>query len=303
MVAISSALTGIKENQIFGETETNLMSDMPVLVNEDSIFFEAFQNKNRVNVLMMGLNDNLADTIMVVSFDYDAKHVDLISVPRDTYYHREGYKNPGALKINAIFQKTKEPLETAMAVSEVLLGMPLHFYAIVDYNGIKEIVDTMGGVPMDIPFHMRYRDVTDKPPLYIDIPPGQQILDGDHAVQFLRYRSGYPDADIGRIKAQQTFMKSAFKQMLGFDLPKISKVIFKNIESDMVLGTATKIVTKAVGVKADSIETYIMPNTPRGPYYVYPNSEKIAEMITEIYSIEPEQNEENDGIAKDVGYN
>lgn len=290
-VGAGKAIKEVAESPIFGETETNLMDDMPVLVSEDSIFFEAFQDKSRVNVLLMGLNQNLADTIMVVSFDYEAKHVDLISIPRDTYYYREEYRHsPGFLKINAIYQKTKEPLETAMAVSEILLGMPLHFYAIVDYDGIKEIVDTMGGVSMNIPFHMKYTDITDKPPLYIDIPAGEQVLDGEHAVQFLRYRKGYREGDIGRVKAQQEFMKSAFRQMLGFDLPKIAKVILKNIESDIDLGTTMKIVTKSIGIQGDAIETYVMPHTLQdvAPYYVYPDSKGIAEVITAIYSIEAE---------------
>jgi LCP family protein required for cell wall assembly len=297
LVAAGSAVTEIKESKIFGETEINLMEDMPVLVDEGSIFFEAFKDKKRVNVLMFGLNQNLADTIMVVSFDYEAKHVDLISIPRDTYFFRKGYHNPGSLKINAIYQKTEEPLELAMAVSEILLGMPLHFYAKVDYDGIIEIVEAIGGVPMNIPFHMKYRDITDKPPLYIDIPAGEQILDGEHSVQFLRYRSGYTEGDIGRVKAQQEFMKSAFKQSIGFDLPKITKVILKNVESDIDVGTATKIVTKGVGLKGDAIETYLMPNTlqSEAPYYVYPDSEGISKIISEIYSIEsPEDESEKD---------
>ncbi len=291
MVSAGTAVKEVAEKPIFGETETNLMDDMPTLVNEDSIFFEAFQDKSRVNVLLMGFNQNLADTIMVVSFDYEAKHVDLISIPRDTYYYREEYKySPGFLKINSIYQKTKEPLETAMVVSEILLGMPLHFYAVVDYEGVEEIVEAMGGVPMNIPFHMKYTDITDKPPLYINIPEGQQVLDGEHAVQFLRYRSGYREGDIGRVKAQQEFMKSAFKQMLSFDLPKIAKVILRNVESDVDMGTATKIITKGLGVKAESIQTYLMPNTlqDEAPYFVYPDSKGIAEVITAIYSIEPE---------------
>ena len=296
MTPVSSFFGRVSDIPIFGETETNLMDEMPVLVDEDSIFFEAFQDKNRINVLLMGINQNLADTIMVASFDYDAKHVDLISIPRDTYYHRNGYYNPGALKINAIYQNTHEPLETAIAVSELLLGMPIHCYAIVDYEGIKKIVETMGGVPMHIPFDMKYSDPTDKPPLYINIPAGDQVLDGEHAVQFIRYRKGYREGGIGRIKAQQEFMKSAFRQMLGFDLPKITKVIVENIESDITLGTAMKIAKKAVGMSSDSIETYIMPHTLQGeaPYYVYPDSEGIAEMIAQIYSIEPETTPEED---------
>jgi LCP family protein required for cell wall assembly len=287
---ISFIMGSVSKIQIFGETETNLMDEMPLLIDKESRFFEAFQDKNRINVLLLGINDNLADTIMVASFDYDAKHVDLISIPRDTYYYREKYDNPAAFKINAIYKHTKKPLETAIVVSEILLGMPLHCYAIVDYKGIEKIVDTMGGVPMDIPFNMKYSDITDKPPLYIDIDKGYQVLDGEHAVQFLRYRKGYTEGDIGRIKAQQEFMKSAFKQMLGFDLPKISKVIFQNVDSDITLSTAMKISAKAVGMNSEDIETYIMPHTlqEEAPYYVYPDSEGIAELITDIYSIESE---------------
>lgn len=287
---------GVADIQIFGESETNLMDEMPVLVDENSQFFESFQEKNRVNVLLLGINDHLADTIMVASFDYDAKHVDLISIPRDTYYYRKGYHNEGALKINAIYQEEDGLLQTAQVVSEILLGMPLHFYAIIDYDGIEEIVDTIGGVPMNIPFPMKYSDPTDEPPLYINIPEGEQVLNGEEAVQFLRYRKGYIEGDIGRIKAQQEFLKSAFRQTLGFDLPKATKVIMKNIESDLTLSTASKMATKALGMKADSIETYIMPSTLQevAPYYVYPESQAIAEMITEIYSIVPEETESQD---------
>lgn len=302
MVAAGAKVAEIKDSHVFGETEINLMKDMPTLVSEDSIFFQAFKDKKRVNVLLLGTNQNMADTIMVVSFDYEAKHVDLISIPRDTYYYREGYRNPAAFKINAIYPVTREPLETAVAVSDILLGMPLHFYAIVDYDTIKEVVDAMDGVPMDIPFRMKYTDVTDKPPLYIDIASGQQNLDGEHAVQFLRFRQGsrgypsYPEGDLGRIKAQQEFMKSAFRQAIGFDLLKITKIILKNVESDVDLGTAVNVVTKGLGIKSDSINTYLMPHTLHDgpPYYVYPDSEGIAEVISAIYSIEPEQPEENE---------
>lgn len=289
-VTASVMFTKVSNIQIFGNTEVNLALDMPTLVDENSQFFEAFQDKNRINVLLLGINSNLADTIMVASFDYDAKHVDLISIPRDTYYFRSEYASSlSFLKINSVYQNTKEPLETATIVSEILLGMPINCYAIVDYKGIEKIVDSMGGVPMDIPFRMKYNDPTDKPPLHIDIPAGKQILDGKHAVQFLRYRHGYSEGDIGRIKAQQTFMRSAFKQMLGTDLPKTVKVIFNNVDSDIKLSTATKIAAEAIGMDGADIDTYIMPNTLQdvAPYYVYPDSEEIAKILDKIYSIEP----------------
>lgn len=269
-------------------TNVVLEEDFPVIVNEDSPFFEAFTDKKRVNVLLLGLNDGLSDTIMLASFDTKAKHVDLISIPRDTYYHREGHNGEAENKINAAYRKN--PLNTAKAVSEVLLGIPINYYAVIDYDGVETIVDAMGGVPMTIPFNMKYSDPYDTPPLVINIPKGDTVLDGEHAVQFLRYRKGYVEGDIGRVKAQQEFMKSAFKQMLSLNLPKIAKKIFENVESDITIGTATALATKAMGISSSDITTYLLPGTPLpdAPYYVIPDAEGTAEMINQIYSIEPE---------------
>lgn len=288
-----AVLNKVADVQLFGDDNVTLEEELPVIVHEDSPFFEAFKDKNRVNILLLGVNGGLTDTIMVASFDMDAKHVDLISVPRDTYYHRQGYNGEGEDKINAAYRKN--PVNTAKAVSEVLLGMPINYYAVVEYKGVSNIVDAMGGVPMDIKFDMKYKDPYDKPPLVINIPKGYQVLDGEHAVQFLRYRKGYLEGDIGRVKAQQEFMKAAFKQCLGFDLPKIAKTVFSNVDSDITLGKATKLATKAIGMTSGDIETYMLPNDPQPnpPYYVIPDAEETAEMINTIYSIEPKESSDN----------
>lgn len=275
-----------------GDDSVVLEEQLETIVDEDSPFFQAFKDKKRVNVLLLGLNDNLTDTIMLASFDTDAKHVDLISIPRDTYYHRQGYNGDGENKINAAYRGN--PVNTAKAVSEILLGMPINYYAVIEYKGVENIVDAMGGVPMEIAFNMKYTDPYDDPPLVINIPKGSQVLDGEHAVQFLRYRKGYTEGDIGRVKAHQEFMKSAFKQCLGFNLPKIAKTVFNNVESDITIGTAVSLATKATGISSGDIETYLMPGTPLpdAPYFVIPDAKGIAEVINEIYSIEPENTTE-----------
>lgn len=264
---------------------------LETLIDEESPFFQTYSDSNKVNVLLLGVNSGMTDTIMLVSFDMDQKKVDVISVPRDTYYHRPGYDSAAEMKINAAFRG--KAINTAKAVSDVLLGMPINYYAVIEYDGVENIVDSMGGVPMNIPFDMEYSDPYDTPPLVINIPAGEQVLDGEHAVQFLRYRHGYIEGDIGRVKAQQEFVKSAFKQCLGFDLPKIAKTVFNNVESDITLGTAVKIATKAMGTSGDSITTYMIPNNlePNPPYYVYPDSKGISEMIEEIYAVPEETTE------------
>ncbi len=311
MMPVQFMLNRVSEVRIFSGEE-NLMDDMQVLIDPNSPFFEAFQNSQRVNVLVLGVNDGMTDTIMLGSYDMKSQHVDVISVPRDTYYPRKGVTSPAAKKINSIYHSSKDggAVGTATAVSNVLLGMPIHYYAVIDYKGVGNIVEALGGVPMNIPFHMKYYDPYDKPPLRIDIPEGEQVLTKDTAIQFLRFRhanagsgyKSYPEGDIGRIKAQQEFMQSAFRQALGFNLPNVAKTVIQNVDSDLDIGIAVKIATKAMGLSKENIQTYLTPGVPEtrnGASYWIADDEKVKEMVEEIYSIsdetagEGEQNTEN----------
>lgn len=273
--------------------------DIGVLVSSDSQFFQAFTNSNRVNVIVVGVNDGLTDTIMLASWDMDNNNVDVISVPRDTYYERKGYNSAAQKKINAAYG-ANGIISTANAVSDVLEGIPINYYAVVDYEAVENIVDGIGGIPITIEKAMVYSDPTDDPPLYINIPAGEQVLDGDHAVQYLRYRKGYRDGDIGRVRAQQEFVKIAFKQALDHGVVDSAKLVFKNVESDLTVGAATKFALKAVGLTSDSIKTYTLPGEGRyigDVSYFLQDEAATDEMLMEIYSsgTDDETNGEGDG--------
>lgn len=295
LVPIQWGLSLVGNVRVFSGKE-NLMKDMPKLVDQNSPFFEAFKDKKRVNVLLIGVNDGMTDTLMLGSYDLDAQHVDVISIPRDTYYPRDGADSAAERKINSIYGVNKA-VGTAEAVSDILLGMPINYYVVVDYKTVHKVVDSMGGVPMNITFHMHYNDPYDDPPLKIDIPEGYQVLDGDTAVEFLRFRkgsdgyAGYPEGDIGRIKAQQEFVKSAFRQALGFSLPKVVKTTLNNVDSDLPLGMATKLAAKAVGLNGDDIQTIMIPGesgTKDGLSYWFADEDGVEDMLTQIYNMEPD---------------
>ena len=174
------------------------------------------------------------------------------------------------------------------------MGIPINYYAVISYDGIGNIVDAIGGVPMDITFHMHYEDPTDDPPLYIDFPKGHVVLTSKNVQEFLRFRKGspgyegYPEGDIGRVKAQQEFMKSAFRESLGFGLPKVAKTVLENVDSDLDLAMALKITAKATGLTKDDIETYLTPGeagTKNGASYWWPDKDGIKKMLEQIYSV------------------
>ena len=168
------------------------------------------------------------------------------------------------------------------------MGIPINYYAIIDYDAVESIVDGVGGVPIDVPKAMKYDDPYDDPPLHIRIPAGQQSLDGEHAVQYLRFRKGYSNGDIGRVEAQQVFMKSLFKQCVEHGIVDSAKLITSNVKSDVTLGAASKYALKAMGLESNAITTYTLPG--EGQYigatsYYIQDEAKTEEMLLEIYQV------------------
>lgn len=217
---------------------------------------------NRINVLVLGVEDDpRSDTIIFGSFDYKKKKLDLINIPRDTYYYKRGFDTGDHRKINASYARNRE--EGVKEAVEKILGVPIHNYVIVKYEGVKKIVDVLGGVEVDVPFDMKHGNSRSKN--YINLKKGKQVLNGENSVKFLRYRMdnnrrvGYKDGDIGRIKSQQEFIKSAIKKSISYRLPAIIAVSFKHIKTDMKLKDVLYYGYKAYGLKEENINTYLLP--------------------------------------------
>jgi LCP family protein required for cell wall assembly len=251
------------------------------------------KNSKRVNILIFGNTINksetkgLTDTIMLGSLDPDTKKFDIISVPRDTYYERSGYSG-AFLKINSVMESdgVKAACES---VHNVLQGIPINYYAVINYDGVAKIVDAIGGVPVDVPFNMHYTDK--KQGLYINLKKGEQRLDGEHAIQFLRYRHGYREGDIGRVAAQQKFVKAAVKEALGLNLPKVAKTVIENVDSDVDIRALLFLASKATDIDSGDINSHMLPGDAgyinKLSFWIPSESDKIVEAVREIYADGP----------------
>ena len=266
---------------------------------------EKYGKLKRVNILVAGIEGERTDTLMVFSYDKEANIIDIISVPRDTYVDY-GYEDAGRRKINAVYgyPDGKGGIKaTANAVSKVL-SVPIHEYITVDYDVVEDVVDAIGGVEVDIPFNMRYDDPYADPPLHINLKKGEQLLDGEKAIQFLRWRKNNSgslgaEGDIGRIKRQQEFVISAIKK--GIQPSNLTKAItigLKNTKTSMDLKEAMYFGTKLAGLKDENINAYSVVGEDEiidGIWYFKHDAKATKELIRNLYlGIKPITDDQQD---------
>lgn len=164
----------------------------------EEIELEAPEDNEHVgiyNILIVGTDGDgmRTDTILVANLNTAEHTVSLMSIPRDTYI-TGNYVIP---KINSVYGAAGQGERGVKALEEKIeetFGFWVDGYVIVDLEAFEKTVDLVGGVEFDVPMDMDYEDATQD--LYIHLKAGKQLLDGAHAIQLCRFRSGYATADI-----------------------------------------------------------------------------------------------------------
>lgn len=163
------------------------------------------------------------DVIMILFFNKETKKIDIVSVPRDTMIQipddlyqeisKTRYVNQ-TIKINEVpaYVEASKRNAASVAVIESSFGIDIDYYANLNLEGFREIVDLIGPIEVEIPFNMDYDDNAQG--LHIHLKAGLQQLDGEKAEQLIRYRKGYSNGDLGRIDMQHEFMKAFMKELL-----------------------------------------------------------------------------------------
>lgn len=201
------------------------------------------------------------DTIMLVAYDTAQNKVSIMNIPRDTVANSKRKVK----KINGGYNGDPENLKEE--VTE-LTGVPIDRYAIIDFRGFEKVIDVIGGVEYDVPVRMKYTDSTQD--LYIDLKPGLQTLNGKKALHFVRFRKGdpgtgggYPEGDVGRIKAQQEFIKAVIKQVAHpknmLEYGDIAQAIFDNTKTDMTASEILWFGMKAIKMGDDAMQMMMLP--------------------------------------------
>lgn len=224
------------------------------------------------NFLIAG-HDRVAvntDVLIVASFDTKNNSLNLVQIPRDTY---ADYTTASYRKINGALghyltgngYDFKGAMESTMTFLEQNLNIQLDYYALIDLDILREMVDAIGGVWLNVPNDMYSHDVTPGHELKIDLKAGYQLLDGEQAEQFVRFRHGYVTADIGRNDAQKIFMAAflqQYKQNLNLStLTKTVESMIKHVTTNLSVADCVFFAKEALELDMSKVMMVNMPGS------------------------------------------
>jgi LCP family protein required for cell wall assembly len=148
--------------------------------------------------------DGRSDAIMIARFSADRQHAQLISIPRDSWVDIPGH---GMNKINASYAFGGPSL--LIQTVEQLTHVRIDHYVAIDFDGIIQVTDDLGGVDVVVA-----EESTNGP---FTFPAGVNHLDGKHARWYLGQRHGLPGGDFDRVRRQQQYLKAMFGKLFSSD--------------------------------------------------------------------------------------
>lgn len=191
---------------------------------------------------------NRTDTILYVSIVGDS--INVVAIPRDIYLHN------WQTKINAmLLYRQADGLREAVAD---VLGVPVDYYVIIDVNIFESVVDALGGVELNVPYRMYYRDSAAD--LLIDLQPGLQVLDGAQTAGFVRFRDT-PRGDLDRIDNVKLAVYGLLERVRQLNvravgaLPQLLDAYYEQVDTNVSLALLTQILPRLGSLRLDTVAT------------------------------------------------
>lgn len=241
------------------------------------------EEQNRINVLLLGMGGighegaTLTDTIVFTSFQPSNGNVSMLSIPRDLQVNIPKYGYYRINNVNAYAERDNPGTggEAAANMVTQILDQPVHYYLRVDFAAFKEIVDTVGGIEVDV-------DRAFYDPFYPDnnfgyapvaFEDGKQTMDGERALKFVRSRHGTNGEgnDFARARRQQKVLFSLKERLLSFDVllrPKRIRDIFESLDNHVQTNIAfwegMRFANMLRSINTEQIQSVVLDASPQG---------------------------------------
>ncbi len=264
-------------------------------------------DEERINVLLMGIDRrpgepfiSRTDTMMVLSVNRRDNTASLLSIPRDLYVV---IPDRGRDRINTAFvygAQGNNPAggaQLAMATVEYNLGINVDHYFMVDFNAFIEVIDTLGGITVEVPYDINDPTFPDMnygyDPLYI--PAGTHQFDGYTALRYARTR--HQDSDFHRAQRQQQVLMAIRDKALSLGIddlilraPLLYQQIHDGIRTDLSLEQLIQLANIAKGIPSENINRAVLDHnyvtsytTPGGASVLVLINESAAPLIAELF--------------------
>ncbi|USG65665.1 LCP family protein [Brevibacillus ruminantium] len=268
--------------------------DKPSEEQEEAVYqVPEWEGKERVNILILGgdgrdeKDPGRSDTILLLSIEPVKKQLHLFSILRDTYVDIPDH---GKNKINAALAFGGPSL--AMKTASDLVGLPVHYYVFINLDSFIDLVDMIGGVDLYVEKNMKYYDPTDKPEYQINLKEGMQHLDGNKALQYVRFRK---DAlsDYSRTERQRKFLMAVAEKMQTTStliaLPNILEQMAPHIHTNMEVDKMLKLAVLGYKIPKESIVSAQLPpmdllkeNTIKGASVIQVDGEQLKKYVEQL---------------------
>jgi polyisoprenyl-teichoic acid--peptidoglycan teichoic acid transferase len=259
MAAAMFTAAGMMARRVLVQTHTTAMQAIS----------PPFDGRKQFRILVLG-EDNpgtkradvhgRSDTILVAAIDLNHNVVRAVSIPRDTRCMISGSDH--YVKVNAAY--ARGGAELSKQTAEQLLGVQIDYYMKTNIEGLKRTVDILGGVEIDIEKDMHYTDRHGG--LYINLRKGYRHLNGDQALQYVRFRH---DAlgDITRIQRQQKFLRAVARRMMAPEnVTKLTTVIgeiMSNVETNMSGKDLVALARLSKQIQPETLQMEMLPAVPQ----------------------------------------
>ncbi len=257
---------------------------------------EYLKNTGMENILLIGVDENperektrigfRSDVLLLLCMDFNNKKAHIISVPRDSY--APIYKTKGRWKINSAFMHgggfKKEGFEYALKTVSNLLGkINIQHYAGVQMDGLKRLIDEIGGVDYDVDVPVRMNGRV--------LKKGMQHLTGQQVLDYCRARKGL-STDIGRVGRQQRLLLALFKQLQAQNkltlVPKALTALKDDVYTNLSIEQVAALAVFASGIDAGQIDRHTLKgeyiNISGANFYVLDQKAKDG-LIFDIFNI------------------
>jgi len=259
---------------------------------------QPWDGSSRVTMLVIGIDyrDWLrgegaprSDTMMLVSFDPITQQGALLSVPRDLWVEIPGF---GHNRINTAYmfgEASQLPgggPALAMQTVENLIGVPIQYYAVIDFQTFERFVDEIGGIDVLVREEMRIAPIGAETSIALEAKPYH--FNGAEALAYARVRKGAGD-DFGRAERQQQVILAILDRIVGFEMlpgliaraPSLYQEIASGVRTNLSLDQIISLAWSAFSIPKEDIQQGVIGPPQMVEFYTRSDGAQVLRPISD----------------------